>query len=240
MRWVESTSIQPAAEPELVYQLKESCYSSHSILLRLFPQDGRGATVLDVGCGNGYVGAILAARGYRVVGLERSGGYSADFPSSVELIETDLERGLPRLHCDFDYVLCADILEHLRRPEILLQELRRVMKPGARLIVSLPNSGNIYFRLNVLVGRFPQHEKGLFDRTHLRFYMLEGWRHLLTAQGFRVHALHVTGIPVGLAAPAYAPPTVVRALERISYEVARLWKTLFAYQFVITAMVDDA
>lgn len=221
-----------------IYQLKRSPYSSHSVLLRLLPAEGTGATVLDVGCGNGYLGAILADRGFCVTGLERSGGYGADFPANVELIEADLEQGLPALSRRFDYVLAADILEHLRRPELALEQLRSIMKPGAKLIASLPNSGHAYFRLNVLLGRFPQHDTGLFDRTHVRFYMLEGWSKLLRDSGFAIESWHVTGVPVGLAFPRLAGTAPIRLAERLSFDLARLWKRLFAYQFVVTASVD--
>jgi methionine biosynthesis protein MetW len=206
--------------------------------LRLLPADGAGSTVLDVGCGNGYLGAILADRGFRVTGVERAGGYGSDFPANVELIEADLEQGVPELARRFDYVLAADILEHLRRPERALEQLRSMMKPGAKLILSLPNSGHAYFRLNIILGRFPQHDNGLFDRTHVRFYMMDGWRNLLRDSGFTVESWRVTGVPVGLAFPRLADTAPIRAAERISYDLARLWKRLFAYQFVVTATVD--
>jgi 2-polyprenyl-3-methyl-5-hydroxy-6-metoxy-1,4-benzoquinol methylase len=234
-----ATVEQSGEVTELVYQFKEGPYSSHSILLGLLPESGEDATVLDVGCGNGYLGAALSDRGYRVTGLERPGGYDSSFPGRVQLIEADLDQGLPPLHRQFDYIVCADILEHLRQPGRLLEQLRRVMTPGARLIASLPNSGNIYFRLNVLLGRFPQHDRGLFDRTHLRFYMLDGWKELFVQSGFCLQALGVTGIPIGLAFPNDTHTLPVRAAERVSYDLARLWRTMFAYQFVLTAMAED-
>ena len=49
------------------YRLKDSPYSSHSLLLASLPSSGEGRRVLDVGCAGGYLGAILAGRGYRVV-----------------------------------------------------------------------------------------------------------------------------------------------------------------------------
>lgn len=159
-----------------VYEFKASPYSSHSRLLALLPERGEGRRVLDVGCGNGYLAAILARRGYEVTGVERAGGYDERFPRTVRLIEADLEDGLPAVAGPYDYILCADILEHLRDPERLLRRLPELLGEGGEVIASLPNSGHLYFRLQILAGRFPQHDRGLFDRTHLRFYTWDGWK----------------------------------------------------------------
>lgn len=221
------------AEPR--YSLKQSPYSSHSLLVGSLPAQGAGRTVLDLGCADGYLAAILAARGYRVTGIERPDGTGKAFPSEVTLIHADLDGGLPTLEGRFDYVLCADILEHLRDPRRLLEQIRGVLAPGGLLVASLPNSGNLYFRLNVLAGRFPRHDRGLFDRTHLHFCMWANWVELLASAGYSLHHCRPTGIPVSLALPRFADSLWIRAAERVSYEMARLWKTMFAYQFVVTA-----
>jgi SAM-dependent methyltransferase len=219
-----------------VYTFKASPYSSHSLLLRAFPPEGNGRTVLDVGCGNGYLGALLAERGYVVTGIERSGGWSPPFPSSVRLIEADLEDGVPPIEATFNYVLCADILEHLPHPEAMLRRLKDMVRPGGLLISSLPNSGNIYFRLNVLAGRFPQHDKGLFDRTHIRFYTWTGWTRLFEEAGWQVRTVKPTAIPVGLALRAeWERSAFALGAERLCYGLAKMRKTLFAYQFIVTA-----
>lgn len=219
-----------------MYTLKTSVFSSHSLVLRAFPEKGSGRRVLDVGCGDGYLGQELARRGYHVTGIERADGHTNEFPSSVHLIEADLENGLPSLMDKFDYVLCADILEHLRRPEQLLRDIKGVLAPGGELIASVPNSGNIWFRLNILFGRFPQDDKGLFDRTHLRFYMWKGWVGLFRSAGFELADVGVSAIPVSLVVPPdRSDAAPVRALESVCYGMARAYKTLFAYQFIVVA-----
>src|SRR5438105_10807617 len=97
------------------YTHKLSPYSSHTLLLDALPAEGRGQRVLDVGCASGYLAEILAARGFEVIGLERPGGYGYRFPESVELVEADLDGGVPALRGRFSYVICGDILEHLRK-----------------------------------------------------------------------------------------------------------------------------
>jgi SAM-dependent methyltransferase len=193
--------------------------------------------VLDVGCANGYLASILAERGYTVTGLEREGGFDpGQFPPNVQLLCADLERGLPPLRTRFDYVICADILEHLRDPEGLLRQIRDVLAPGGAIIASLPNSGNFWFRCNVLLGRFPQDEKGLFDRTHVRFYVWNGWAQLFRSAGYRISQVEPTAVPVGLMVPPafeHSPPVV--AAESVFYGLARIWKRMFAYQFVVRA-----
>ncbi|MGH9720476.1 MAG: glycosyltransferase, partial [Bryobacteraceae bacterium] len=137
------------------------------------------------------------------------------------------------------YVLCADILEHLREPVSLLRSAWAILDPRGRLIASLPNSGNLYFRLNILSGRFPQDDKGLFDRTHLHFFMWKGWIDLLAAGGFQMESVAPTGVPVSLAPPRWEQTVAVRALETMSYWAALAWKKLFAYQFVVVARPES-
>jgi len=217
------------------YQFKPGPYSSHALLLKEFPRCGDGRRVLDIGCAGGYLAEILAQRGYSVTGIDLP-----DTPHSpgIGFVAADLDRGLPVLDASFDYIVCADVLEHLRQPERLLRECRERLAPGGALIASLPNSGHAYFRGQVLMGRFPQHDRGLFDRTHVQFYMWHGWVDLLARAGFLIETLHCSGVPVGLALPKWEGSVWVRALERLSYESARVWKNLFAYQFIVRARAE--
>ncbi|MBM3738169.1 MAG: class I SAM-dependent methyltransferase [Acidobacteria bacterium] len=215
------------------YTLKPSPYSSHSLLLDLLPPT-TPRRILDVGCGNGYLAEILASRGHQVTGIERPDGVTREFPASVRLIPADLERGLPPLGT-FDTILCADILEHLRDPAALLSQLRRHLAPGGSFICSLPNSGNIHFRLTVLAGRFPKEEKGLFDGTHVQFFTWDGWTRLFASAGLRFESVHPTAIPVGLRFPRWDGTVPVSTAEALCYYLARLRKQLFAYQFVVEA-----
>jgi SAM-dependent methyltransferase len=223
------------AEKDSPYQFKPGPWSSHSLLMAALPQAGDGRRVLDVGCGPGYLGALLAARGYRVTGIESPGRAGEDFPAGVELIEADLDCGLPPLGARYDFILCADVLEHLRAPGALLEALRGLLAPSGRLVASLPNSGHAFFRWTVLRGRFPAEDRGLFDRTHLHFYTWSGWRELFAGAGFRFESVQPTGVPVGLALPRWEDTFLVRMLESLSYMSARVWKTMFAYQFVVKA-----
>jgi SAM-dependent methyltransferase len=214
------------------YQLKARPYSSHTLLLADFPLNGEGQRVLDVGCAGGYLAEILAGRGFAVTGVDAAGTPHTD---SYEFVAGDLEAGLPEVDGVFDFILCADVLEHLRNPLEILRQCRQRLAPGGTLIASLPNSGHAYFRWNVLMGRFPRHDKGLFDRTHLQFFTWDGWANLLADAGFRVERLQVSGVPVGLALPGWDGSAAVRFLEWFSFRTACLWKTLFAYQFIVRA-----
>jgi SAM-dependent methyltransferase len=220
------------------YRLKESPYGSHMLLLDALPREGAGRKVLDLGCCNGYFSALLSARGFQVTGVERAEGHGPDFPEQVSLIEHDLERGVPHIEERFSFVICADILEHLRNPQGLLRQARELLEPDGILAASLPNSGNLYFRLNVLAGRFPKEDRGLFDRTHIQFFTWAGWTELFDTAGFGVNDVRCSAIPFSVAMPA-APAALVNALEWCFYKAAQAWKTLFAYQFIVLAAPRD-
>src|ERR1035437_4284998 len=93
------------------YQFKPGPYSSHALLLREFPLNGDGRRVLDIGCAGGYLAEILAQRGFSVTGIDLPG---TPHSSGIHFVAADLDRGLPALDGCFDYIVCADVLEHLR------------------------------------------------------------------------------------------------------------------------------
>jgi SAM-dependent methyltransferase len=216
--------------------LNPSPYGCHMLLLGCFPANGAGRRVLDVGCSNGYFARLLADRGFEVIGIEQRTGHGSEFPPGVRLIEHDLEQGLPYLEGRFDYIVCADILEHLRDPLSLLRALASRLEPGGRLVASLPNSGNLYFRLSVLIGRFPMDDRGLFDRTHLHFFMWKGWRQVFAEAGLSFETVRSTPIPLSIALRPRGFRRVIQGAEWLCSMLARAWKKLFAYQFVVTAV----
>jgi SAM-dependent methyltransferase len=222
-------------EERTLYTFKPEPYSSHSLLLGAIDGTGDGRRVLDLGCAGGYLSEALAARGFSVVGVDLPG---TAHTGNIEFIAADLDSGLPALSGRFDLILCADILEHLRDPERMLRNARALLTPGGRLLASLPNSGHAYFRWQVLRGRFPQEDRGLFDRTHVRFYTYDGWVDLLRKSGFAVEAEWASGVPIGLKFPDLQGTAPVRLAEWLSFQSARIWKRMFAFQFVIRARAE--
>lgn len=216
------------------YALKESPTSSHSLLLSLLPASGLRQRVLDVGAGTGELALLLAGRGFEVTALERY-PLPPESKGRLEFHQVDLDAGLPALRGAFDWILCADVLEHLRDPEAMLSQLHSLLTPGGQLAASLPNSGHWYFRAQIAMGRFPRHDKGLFDATHLHFYTWDGWVDLFRRAGFSLQLAAVSTPPLELKFPRSAGSLWLRAADAVSAALARWWMRLFAYQFIVAA-----
>jgi SAM-dependent methyltransferase len=218
------------------YEFKPGPYSSHSLVLSVLPAQGRGRTILDLGCSGGDLSVRLVERGFALTCVDRPCETPPALPEAAEFLAADLDEGLPGLlRPPFDFIICADVLEHLKEPGRLLASLPGALAEGGRLVASLPNSGNLYFRLNILMGRFPAHDRGLFDRTHLHFYTWRGWVELFEKAGFRLESARPTTVPFGLAFPRLSRTPLVGAMESLYYLAARAWKKMFAYQFVVVA-----
>lgn len=71
----------------------------------------------------------------------------------------------------FDLIVCADVLEHMQNPWWVLERLSHLLAPGGQLITSIPNVRHISTFVSLaLLARWPRRDRGIHDRTHLRFF----------------------------------------------------------------------
>jgi len=127
------------------------------------------------------------------------------------------------------------VLEHLRNPDQILRQSHEVLKRDGWLIVSLPNIANIYVRLMLLFGRFDYAERGLLDRTHVRFFTRKTARQLLESNGYSILEEKETIIPLELVLGWSPANLVMRGLNRILAMVTWMLPGLFGYQVMFVA-----
>jgi 2-polyprenyl-3-methyl-5-hydroxy-6-metoxy-1,4-benzoquinol methylase len=152
-----------------------------------------------------------------------------------EYLECDLSQGLdpvlPRLEGRlFDKILLLDVLEHLPRPELILAACRKLLAPDGHILVSVPNVANITVRLMLLAGRFEYTERGILDRTHLRFYTRRTARRLVEQAGYAVAREKATVMPIELALGLSAGNPLMRAANFLLAVATRLFPNLLGYQ----------
>lgn len=163
-------------------------------MLRFIPADTR--RLLDIGCSEGRFGAAVksAIPGCETWGVEpQAGPARAAARRNDRIIRGEIgpDTDLPDAH--FDVVTMNDVLEHIPYSEPVLEVVKRVLKPGGRLVLSLPN---VRYYLNVrdfLIRKDWRYQDfGILDRTHFRFFTEKSIARLLTENGFEV--LSVEGI----------------------------------------------
>jgi glycosyltransferase involved in cell wall biosynthesis len=219
------------------YELKHDEGTSHDRIIRWL---GRRppSRILDLGCSDGALGARLVAQGHTVVGVD-----AVELKGVRERLsdfyEADLDAGIPDDAGDgFDVVLAADVLEHLRAPERMLDDITTRLRPGGSLVASVPNFGHWYPRARVALGLFDYDARGILDRGHVRFFTRRSFQRLLAATGWRVRRQETVGLPLGVPdrgarpAPARRSSGARTLAGRVDRGLVALRPQLFAYQFL--------
>jgi 2-polyprenyl-3-methyl-5-hydroxy-6-metoxy-1,4-benzoquinol methylase len=144
---------------------------------------GPGRRVLDLGCRDGALTQAYLD-GNEVVGVDADREALAEAGRlGIETHWADLDQPLELDAESFDVVVAGELLEHLRDPQQLLGEVRRMLRPGGTFVASVPNAYRLKGRLLFLLGRPPEN-----DTTHLQMFSAADVRALLA--GFEDPQLH--------------------------------------------------
>lgn len=149
--------------------------------------------LLDVGCGNGMHTIKAAQRCRRVLGVDASQSSlgvgrrqaAAARLANLQFAAANVELGLPVQGGRFDLVLCLDLLEHVHARDLVLTEIRRVLRPDGTLLLGVPNRGTSWKRRLERAGLF-----FYSDPDHKIEYTLAELEAELDRNGFRIVRLH--------------------------------------------------
>lgn len=153
-----------------------------SIIENPLPQSKGKQYALDVGCGLGRYTKLLAKKGYEAIGIDlNDAGFRSAQKKATEnpgfLIMDASSLGFDENQ--FDAVLALEVIEHLKTPQRLLEEIRRVAKPNAHILISTPNWMSIAGAAGKLKELLTGEKWSAWDRTHKRIYSSIGFICLL-------------------------------------------------------------
>ncbi len=155
-----------------------------------FPEVKNNEKLADIAGGAGIVSAWLSKRGYDVTLVEFSSVAIESAKSrGLKVVQSQLEGVvLPFADCSFDVVFFGDIIEHLFDPESILKEIKRILKPGGKIVLSCPNTAYWRFRWYYLVDgdlqRVDVAKLKPWEQEHIRFYNIRILKEFFGKLGF--------------------------------------------------------
>ncbi len=218
-------------EPAWRTQPEGALYSAHraaiDALRELAPR-----RVLDLGSGGGVVAEACRAMGAEVTAIDRQEPIAGRVD---HFLKADLMEPLPVDPFAFDAVLLLDVLEELADPESFLLGLRNQSRAldltglGPRVLVATPNVAFVANRLALLFGRFNYGDRGILDIAHKRLLNRASLVRMLDDCGYEIEWLRGVAVPW----EAVLPGRLGRWLESWSGRLARVWGSLFGFQFLV-------
>jgi glycosyltransferase involved in cell wall biosynthesis/uncharacterized UPF0146 family protein len=211
------------------YPSKLEFDSTHSRVVSMIPPTAR---VLDLGSGFGAVGAALKQKGCYVAGCDiEKGALTTSFD---KFVEADLDLSIPDFGSDkYDFILCLDVIEHLRSPEDFLDQLREVAaKVDAEVILTTGNIGFALMRLSLMFGRFEYGKRGILDLTHTRLFTFATIKRAMRAAGFVIVGSEGIVLPLPFI---FGNTALARWLLRLNAALVKLRPTLFGFQILLLA-----
>lgn len=125
--------------------------------------------VLDLGAGQGALTKKLMAMGYKVTAADL---HIENFKlEKIKCVKVDLNEPIKIKDNSYDCVFCLDVIEHLKNPWHLMEEVHRITRKGGIAVLSTPNNENWYSRIwFLLLAKFPHFRKVYYNKDGSIFW----------------------------------------------------------------------
>lgn len=165
---------------------KDSYYTaSRNDMIRFI--DNKPSRILEIGCGEGNFATNFVQAEFWGVEPNADMAERAVSRGRKILVGTyeSVARDIPENY--FDLVACNDVIEHMIDPMGFLRDVKNKLRPGGKLIASIPNIryAPLLYDL-VFHGDFDYTESGLMDYTHLHFFTPKSFAKMAMRCGWRV------------------------------------------------------
>ncbi|MBI2599757.1 class I SAM-dependent methyltransferase [Candidatus Daviesbacteria bacterium] len=138
----------------------------------------------------------------------------------------------------YDFIICADVLEHLTNPEPVLLFLRNKLKKEGKILISIPNVACWNMRVDLFRGKFDYQESGLLDKTHLRFYTYNSFMRLLEQCKIKVEDIYPTEVKIPFEYSLLKVPVLGNIfVNLLKPRLVKLFPNLIIYHYVIQARI---
>ncbi|NCN03575.1 MAG: class I SAM-dependent methyltransferase [Candidatus Pacebacteria bacterium] len=203
--------------------------SKHNIDRMAIEEIANNSFVLDVGCATGFMGNYLKAEKNCVVaGLDlreaelkiAKGKLDYTFNANIEEEKT-VKFILNKTKKKFDVILSTSLIEHTAQPDLVIKNMKKLLKPKGKIIMSTPNIAHWTIRLALLKGNFDYTDYGIMDETHLHFFTPKTFRELFLKNNLSIIKQKIDAEGGGF--------------PRLSLALAPFFPNIFAYQILIVA-----
>lgn len=164
---------------------------SHKKIIKLV---GQNNSVLELGASTGYLTKKIKENKNQVSIVEYDkddAKVASKYALKTFIGSLEDETFLKTIKGKYDVIVAADVLEHLKNPELALKYLKKLLKKEGVLIISMPNIACWKIRSDLLFkGLFEYSESGILDKTHLRFYTYYTLQKFLNSEGYKIEIIY--------------------------------------------------
>lgn len=175
------------------YHTAEAVWSDAHIAPKVLEQlraDSSVRSVLDAGCGNGNLGARIAAAGFQVAAFDPSPSAIEHARAAYPNVQFEVASGYEDIHARFgrffDACIAVEVIEHLFDPREFVSRVFDTLRPGGRFILTTPYHGYLKNLALAVTGKMDGHYTALWDRGHIKFWSRATLTTVLEERGFQI------------------------------------------------------